>query len=305
MDLLALNYFRTVAQYEHMTRAAEHLMIAQSSLSQTIARLEKELGVPLFERQGRRIRLNRFGEVYLQHVERVFTELEAGQQKLHNLAEIVQGPIMLAFTSILPFLPLLQDFRKVFPQIEFRFAQQSAFIHIFPRLTKGEIDLCFCTISSQEDYPGIHWEPLFSEEIFLFVPSTHPLAKRGSIDLTEIAQESFIALEPGNALQDKMNDYCKQAGFLPRIVFEGNEVSTILELVAAGFGVSFIPVTAWQNLATSERERLHIVRIKQPVCQRTIGLAWYPQRYSSLAVRRFRQFVIEYFSDTAGSSEIS
>ena len=294
MDLLALNYFRTVARYEHMTRAAEHLTIAQSSLSQTIARLERELGVPLFERQGRRIRLNRFGEAFLQRVERVFSELEAGQHELNDLAETVQGQITLAFSSIIPFVSLLHDFRELFPQIEFRLSQQSAFMQMLPRLTKGEIDLCFCTISSQDDYPGLHWEPLLTEEIFLVVPSTHPLAKRRSIHLSEVAQESFIALEPGNALRDMMDAYCKQVGFIPKVVFEGNEPSALQELVPAGLGVGFIPATMWQSAARTGVQRL---RIKKPVCQRTIGLAWYPQRYYPLAVRRFRQFVIEHFSD--------
>ncbi len=72
MELLQLKYFQTVARLEHMTKAAEELHIAQPSLSKTIARLEKDLGVPLFDRQGRQITLNSFGKVFLKRVERIF-----------------------------------------------------------------------------------------------------------------------------------------------------------------------------------------------------------------------------------------
>src|SRR5256886_1659607 len=96
MDLLQLHYFRTVARLEHMTRAAEELLIAQPALSQTIARLEDDLGVPLFDRLGRRIRLNLFGRAFLGRVERIFAELDQGQRELADLAGGEQGQVDLA-----------------------------------------------------------------------------------------------------------------------------------------------------------------------------------------------------------------
>lgn len=95
MDLLQLKYFQTVARLEHMTQAAKALSIARPSLSQTIAHLEDELGIPLFERQGRRIRLNAFGRALLLHVERLFRELDEARQELADLAGTEHGQIAL------------------------------------------------------------------------------------------------------------------------------------------------------------------------------------------------------------------
>src|SRR5438309_3725141 len=105
MDLLQLKYFQTVARLEHMTQAARQLEIAQPSLSQTIARLEEELGVPLFDRQGRQIRLNQFGRTFLRRVERIFAELEDGRRELADLAGLEQGRVSLSMFST----PLLPD----------------------------------------------------------------------------------------------------------------------------------------------------------------------------------------------------
>src|SRR5947209_9180293 len=99
MELLQLKYFQTVARLEHMTRAAEVLGIAQPALSQTIARLEEELGTPLFDRLGRRIYLNAYGRAYLQRVERIFAELEQGQRELADLTGGKQGQVELALSA--------------------------------------------------------------------------------------------------------------------------------------------------------------------------------------------------------------
>src|SRR5215813_15375912 len=96
MDLLQLHYFQTVARLEHVTRAAEELRVAQPALSKTIARLETELGVPLFDRRGRRVALNTCGRAFLRHVERLFMALEDGRQELADLASLTRGTVTVA-----------------------------------------------------------------------------------------------------------------------------------------------------------------------------------------------------------------
>src|ERR671935_1288427 len=91
MDLLQLHYFRTVARLEHVTRAAEELRVAQPALSRTIARLEAELGVPLFDRLGRRLALNRFGAAFLVRVDRALGELEEARRELQDSAGLARG----------------------------------------------------------------------------------------------------------------------------------------------------------------------------------------------------------------------
>lgn len=120
MEFLQLYYFQTVARTEHMTKAAEELRIAQPSLSKTIARLEADLGVPLFDRHGRQLRLNSYGKTFLQRVDRVFMEIHEGRRELQDRAGLDKGNITLA-VSIPKLLPeLLGSFLKEFPDVLIR-----------------------------------------------------------------------------------------------------------------------------------------------------------------------------------------
>jgi DNA-binding transcriptional LysR family regulator len=299
MDLLQLKYFQVVAQLEHMTRAAEKLYLAQPSLSQSIARLEEELGVPLFDRQGRRIHLNQFGRAFLKRVERIFLELEEGKREVADMAGLEHGSIALAVASTQPLPELLSGFLSRYPRVRFRLFQQQSLTTVVQQLERGEIDLCIS--SPPIEQPGITWVPLLTEELFLLVPAGHRLAERDSIRLIEAANEPFISLKPGHGLRDLMDDLCKQAGFEPDVAFEGDESATVRGLVTAGLGVTFAAGKSWQS--RSADQPFVMLHIEEPVCQRTIGLAWLEGRYLSEATRRFREFVIEYFSQL-GASEL-
>jgi DNA-binding transcriptional LysR family regulator len=282
-----------------MTRAAEQLAIAQPSLSQAIARLEEDLGVPLFDRQGRRIQLNQFGRAFLKRVERIFTELDEGRKEVSDLAGLEQGAISLAVASTQLLPDLLSAFLARHPHARFRLFQQHALSTVIQQLERGEIDLCIS--SPPIEQPGIAWLPLMTEEIFLLVPAGHPLAERTSIHLSEAANEPFISLKPGHGLRDLTDDFCRRAGFTPNIAFEGDESATVRGLVIAGLGVTFAAALA---LKITEHAVV-AVRIAEPVCQRTVGLAWVEERYLSIAARSFQRFVIEYFSRLVAAEALS
>lgn len=292
MDFLQLKYFQVVARLEHVTRAAEQLSIAQPSLSQSIARLEEELGVPLFDRQGRRIRLNQFGRTFLKRVERIFLELDEGKREVADLAGLENGAISLAVASTQPLPELLSSFLASYPRVRFRLFQQHALATVIQQLEHGEIDLCIS--SPPIEQPGITWVPLLTEEIFLLVPAGHRLAGRGSIRLVEAADEPFISLKPGYGMRDLLDKLCAEAGFVPNVAFEGDESATVRGFVTAGLGVSIVAGRGWQ--IGPANQPVVFLHIEEPVCRRTIGLAWLEDRYLSEAARRFQQFVIDYFS---------
>ena len=176
MDLLQLRYFQVVARREHMTQAAKELSIAQPSLSQTIARLEEEVGTPLFDRQGRQIRLNQFGRAFLRRVERIFTELEDGRREIEDLSGLERGRIAFSVFNT-PFLPdLLRAFLVDQPRVNFRLLLQHSSLEAQQQLERSEIDICITT--PPISLPGIRWQPLFTEEILLMVPRDHWLAGR-------------------------------------------------------------------------------------------------------------------------------
>jgi len=292
MELQQLLYFRKVAELQHFTRAAEELSVSQPALSRAVARLEEELGLQLFEREGRSVRLNRYGQVFLGRVERILQEVEASRHEMADLAGTEHGTVALAFLHTLGvrLVPdLLRHFRQDHPQIGFQLWQNASEV-ILGQLEAGEIDLCLSSPFFRSGIPNLGWADLFTEELYLIVPPDHALAGKGSAELREVADSDFISLKPSTGLRQLSDDLCLQAGFTPRILFEGEEVATIRGLVNAGLGVALIP-------APAEPEQLGAewLHVSSPVCRRTIGLAWMKGRYLSGAAQLFRDFVLSRF----------
>src|SRR5690348_16241002 len=129
MELQQLLYFRKVAELQHFTRAAEALAVSQPALSRAVARLEDELGVHQFEREGRSVRLNRYGQIFLGRVERILQEVEAARHEMADLAGTERGTVALAFLHTLGvrLIPdLLRQFRQKHPQIGFHLGQNAS-----------------------------------------------------------------------------------------------------------------------------------------------------------------------------------
>lgn len=112
MELLQLRYFLTLARCEHVTEAAGKLHVTQSSLSKTIQRLEDDLGAPLFDRLGRKLRLNEFGRTFLRRTEKALFELEQGKQEIADLSNPDHGTLQLAVTTASTLPGILREFRK-------------------------------------------------------------------------------------------------------------------------------------------------------------------------------------------------
>jgi DNA-binding transcriptional LysR family regulator len=295
MELHQLKYFQTVARLGHMTRAAEALYVSQPSLSRAIAQLEQELGAPLFERNGRRIHLNQYGQILLRRVDFALEDLEQARREIQDLIEPEQGVVALSVLrgSGMYLLPsLLSAFRQRYPRIRFQLQQEASdatFAGLRP-LEEGEVDFCLCS-SPQEAFEGI-WQPILTDQLRLAVPAHHPLAQREQIHLTDVAQEPFIGLPAGAHFQTLIETLCRQAGFTPRVVIEVDELTTAYEMVAAGGGVALLPESIWRNLAHPAAVALHLA---EETASWTIGLAWSENHTLSSAACLFRQYVLEVF----------
>lgn len=291
MELQQLTYFRTLAHMQHVTRAAESLSLSQPALSRSIARLEEELGVPLFERQGRSITLNRYGQLFLKRVDRILKEFEEGKQELNDLVHPEHGAVALGFlhtlgTSLIP--EIIGAFRAQSPAVSFQLIQSHSY-SLLEQLDSGELDLCLLAEPTETNVP-IQWTSLWSEEVFAIVPLGHRLAGEPSILLEEIASESFVALKKGYALRRTTDRLFQQIGYTPQITFEGEEAATVAGLVAAGLGVSLLP-----ELRGMDNSKIVQIHVREPKCQRVIGMAWIEGGYLSPAALRFKGFVLDYF----------
>ncbi|MFB6363439.1 LysR family transcriptional regulator [Paenibacillus elgii] len=289
MELQQLRYFQTVARLEHMTQAAEELNITQPALSRTISRLEEDIGVPLFERKGRHIRLNPYGEIFLAHLERSFLELDQAKKKINDMAQLENRSVSIATTNVSIFPSLVSSFLRQYPDIRIRQYLRSD-INMYQLLEQGEIDMC---ISSEPiEGPDIQWDPLFSEELLLLVPREERFVHRQEIRLMEVASEKFISSNTSYDSSNWLEKLCRQAGFAPKISFEGNDSVAIGEMVSLGLGISFIPEHLWEKFSEILKDRLHVLKITEPHCTMTTGISKIINRYMPTAADTFYSFAI-------------
>lgn len=136
--------------------------------------------------------------------------------------------------------------------------------------------------------------PLITEEIFLAVPLDHPLSKRDSVNLIEVANDDFISLRRGKDLRCITDAFCKYAGFTPNIIFESDDPATVRGLIKSGQGIAFIPSISWGGSTGTSMKLLHI---NEPICERTISLTFKSDRYLPKVECLSRQFTIDYFAN--------
>ncbi|MEO2213131.1 LysR family transcriptional regulator [Paenibacillus amylolyticus] len=288
MELLQLKYFLTVARCEHVTEAAGKLHVTQSSLSKTIQRLEDDLGVPLFDRIGRKLRLNDFGRTFLQRTQKALFELEQGKREIADLSNPDQGTLQLAVTTASTLPGILREFRKNKPDIQFH-VQMVSLENMSRLLQRGEVDFCLSSPPIEGD--DIECQILYDDPIVVAVPMGHRYADRSRIQLTELKDEWFVGVKQGYGVRDMVDSVCQSVGFVPKYVYEGDEPARLTALVEAEIGLAFIPSTA-----RNPHERIRYLQVEGHQLIREIALLSHKNRYISKAALEFRSVVMEYFS---------
>ncbi len=243
MEFRQLRYFVTVAQELHFGKAAERLDITQPALSKQIRVLEENIGVQLFVRTKRMVKLTKAGEVFLVQAQQLLRQAEEAIRLAKRTAMGEVGQLTIGFTptatyTILP--ELIRRFRSHYPQVEVEMLELSTEAQV-TALNQGEINLGF--LHPPIDARGLELYPLLSEEIVVVLPERHFLCPKEFLSLKDLAQESFLfhPRSEGPFLYDEFFKLCRQAKFTPHIVKEVNSYQTRICLVAAGMGVTFIP----------------------------------------------------------------
>ncbi|MFI7010119.1 LysR family transcriptional regulator [Streptomyces sp. NPDC050145] len=281
-----LSYFAAVARAEHVTRAAQELNVPQSTLSRAIVRLEQDLGVDLFARHGRTVSLTPAGRTFLGSVERALGEVEKAAESVRADADPESGKVAFGFlhtmgTETVP--GLIRAFRADHPRIRFSLVQNYGEA-MLERLRAGELDLCLT--SPVPDAPDLVARRLDEQRLRLVVPEDHRLAGRKRIRLAETADETFVTLEPGYGLRRITDDLCAEAGFTPRVAFEGEEAETLRGLVAAGLGVALLPPPAVPRPGVVE------LTVTGQRAVREIGVAWLEGHPDTPPVAAFKKFLL-------------
>lgn len=287
MELNSLRQFLVVARLEHLSRAADELRVAQPSLSRTIARLERDLGAPLFDRSGR-LRLNDTGRLFRDHVERALGELEAGRRAVAEATERGLGAVRLASETFLTLTGPLASFKRSHPAVELE-------LHWSPpedmarRLRSQEIDLC---VASQPIHTeGLEGTALFEEEVGAAFPLDHPLAGRASVTIGDLADQPLVTARGGHWLRRLLDRLFAAHGLSPRIVCESDEHSAIADLISVGLGVGLVPAFARRSVT---RAPLAWIPLDDPAARRAVTLYWAADGHLSTAARLMRTTITDW-----------
>jgi LysR family transcriptional regulator, transcription activator of glutamate synthase operon len=294
MELRQLRYFIEVAEREHFTAAAEHLHVAQSAISLQIAKLESELGVTLFERTGRNIKLTQIGSIFLTHTKAAMQAIDYAKSKVDEYLDPEHGTIKIGYPTSLAnnLLPtVISAFREQQPNVSYHL-RQGSYADLIDAVKKGELGLAFLGPVPTED-SELESHILFSEDFSALVPATHPLAKNSSIALGDLRNDNFVLFPEGYILEQISVEACKRAGFVPNIIAVGEDMDAIKGLVAAGIGISILPNGTFPDISRNLTVKLPIVN---PQVQRTVGMITSKTRELAPTEKVFYQFVQELFS---------
>ena len=284
MDIDQLKLFVSVIQHDSLSAAAEQINITQSAASQSIARLETEVGAKLFTRSKKGLVLNQEGKLFYSHAINILNEAEAAEQEISANSGRVTGMLNLQVLAASALIPkLVYDFRQKYPDVDF---------HIVQHRNLDEYDVCINATSSELPHGA---QKLLEEEVMLAVPASHhSLADRDSINLIETRNEDFIMMRRGGVLRTLANSACYQAGFSPHIVFESDNPSLVREMISMGLGVAFLPSVSWRSV---QGKGIHLLHIENPPCLRTIYLQTPSRHGLSRSVATFRDFTVDYFEN--------
>jgi LysR family transcriptional activator of glutamate synthase operon len=285
-DLL---WFTTLAELERVGAAADRLHIAQPTLSRMLARLERRLGVELFDRHGKRIALNDFGRIYYEHARRAQSELDAAAQAVADRTDPAKGVVRLSFQHsfgswLIP--QLIGGFRRGSARISFTL-WQGAFDAVIGQILDGAADLAI--VSPRPSAAGLGWRKLLDQPLALAVPAEHRLAARRQIRLADLGDAEFIVMHSGFGMRRIFDELCAAANVRPRIAFESSDLVTVAGLVAAGLGVAVLPLQD-PIPAAGSLSGLVTVPLADAGASRDVGLIWSATAPPSDAVRRFRDF---------------
>lgn len=294
MELRQLRYFIEVAEREHVTEAAEHLHVAQSAISLQISKLEAELGVTLFERVGRNVKLTPIGKIFLTHTKTALYAIDFAKEKIEEYLDPEHGSIKIGYPTSLAnhLLPtVISAFRAQHPDVSYHLSQGS-YAYLINAVKNGEIGLAFLGPVPTTD-TDLETHILFTEGFSALVPINHPLAEKESLSLHDLKNDDFVLFPEGYILQKISIDACKEAGFDPTIIAVGEDMDAIKGLVSAGIGVSLLPDGTFSD--TTPRFTVRIP-IDSPKVKRTVGMITPKTRELSPTENVFYQFVKDLFS---------
>lgn len=246
MDLRQLRYFVAVAEELHFGRAAERLHISQPPLSLAIKQLEEEIGVTLLTRD-KRVDLTVAGQGFLAEARKLLQHAVSAAEVARMAQRGITGTVSIGYSSSIPPTGLIAcaiiKYREQRPSVRLQLRELPA-LQLFPLVVDGEVDALFVRWPVVLTHPALESTVIYRENMMVALPKRHPLAQRPQLSIASLVQEGFILYPSGMILRDQVLRLTQAAGFFPQIDQETPHISSILEMISAGLGISILPESA-------------------------------------------------------------
>ncbi len=293
MNYQSLIYFKTVAEYQHYTKAANALYITQPALSKAIRNLEYEFGTALFRKDGRNVTLTSSGKLFYEYVKRSVDEIDEGIAAVRRQTDIERNTIFLSalFSMYAIYLPdKVLRFRHQNPACRFSMEYKYT-TAILNDVVKGRAELGICSdFDTKGEFSTLKKYVLYKEPISLLVGKDHRFAGREKVGIEELRDERFIVYIRSTLGTNKIiADLCSPYGFEPNIIAEAYNDYGVFGMVSAGDGIAIIPTTGVLNVNGVTQVALDV---DFPLT-REINIVWRANSKLSPMAARFRDMLVE------------
>ena len=283
MELLQLKYFLAVAESEHMTNTAKQLHIAQPALTQSIHRLEQELGVSLFERAGRGIRLSPAGAYVRDRVKPAMETLENVARDVQLFQQGEQGVVRVGVHAASGVaIDGIAAYSELNPHVSFDVTQDERERH-------RDVIVTTITPRGSSTVENAVEKTPFSERIGIVVPASSALGDTAS--LADFANERFIALAGSRRFREVCDSFCARRAFTPHIAFESDNPLVVKKMIGLGLGVGFWPDHSWGDL---DPKSCRLVHLQEPEFTRDVIVAKTSRCTPDSEAQRFYDFLLDY-----------
>ncbi|WP_406119976.1 LysR family transcriptional regulator [Streptomyces sp. NBC_00989] len=245
MDLRHLKYFLAVAETRNFTQAAASCYVAQSALSQQIARLEKDVGARLFSRTSRSVRLTAAGELLEPLARRILADVDTARAALDALSGLRRGRLRLGLVqtraSSVDLVEVMADYHARYPGIDLHVTNAPS-AEMAASVLAGDLDIAIVGLGPRQIPDGLDHQVLAADPLVLIVPADHALADRGTVDLADLPEShQLIQFTRGSGLRRQVEAAFARAGVEPGQHFQVGQIQDMIRLAARGIGVTVVP----------------------------------------------------------------
>ena len=306
MDILQLKYFISVAETGHLTKAAKSLFIAQPALSRSIARLEAEIGVPLFERKGRGIQLSEYGKLFLVHARRVVSEINQAETEKNDLLGTASTRIRLGSNISGIAMPVMQSFCEANPKTQFHYEAVYENSELLEKISEEKLDIGFCDALI---FPSdIEHTPIWNDTLYALVRKGEPLSEQRDMTLGVLQTQPLVISITEASLLEQITLFF--GSMLPENYSRTSNMQDAVRICMLGQGIA---ITSGFFLEMQILDSVHgdmsLLDIITPVpirdCNWSISLVWKRTQSRSRLLRAFHEHIIQHYQAMSKQSIMS